>query len=406
MFHVKPHTRHKQRGALWFAFLPILLGASLVLAPHTQSKRLQEISHATILAEAKTALIAYAQSQPYLVNAGRQKGAPFLPCPVRTSSYEGSAGGSCGSALKPQVGKLPWRTLNTTPLTNPYGDCVWYVVAGNAKYQRNNRSHFNSDAREWLTYDNDMGIAAILFPNQQAAKGAATRHYLCGTSHAFEAFFDPSAHSLLDAPKDATITIPAHLSAVLVKKSDVFENYTNHPRFSKHNQQLAHALALCWYELWQNSKKLYPTPIALDDTRRYNDYVSDEALRYGRVPINSLEDAAEDCETLNMSSERLFVQNHGFHWKSHWFMTMAETCIETQDTCLVIQELACFAVFAFAGEPLEGQARKPSRWIGDYLEAPLLRLWGANNNQSVANSNDQAYCLQPDGALTAMTLSR
>jgi hypothetical protein len=63
-----------------------------------------------------------------------------LPCPSTRAPATGEEEGS-NSVLNPDclgqyesvVGRLPWKTLGIEPLRDGYGECLWYVVAGNYK---------------------------------------------------------------------------------------------------------------------------------------------------------------------------------------------------------------------------------------------------------------------------------
>lgn len=78
---------------------------------------------------AKQSLLAYA-----VTYGDTHSTAPgFLPCPDEGNTTEGTYLGSCGNKNVSQLGKLPWKTLDMTPIRDGQGECLWLAVAGTFK---------------------------------------------------------------------------------------------------------------------------------------------------------------------------------------------------------------------------------------------------------------------------------
>jgi hypothetical protein len=87
---------------------------------------------AAALAQAKEALIGFAANYRD-THPGTVFG--YLPCPdVDGAATEGSAELICGATDVTVIGRLPWKTLGLPPLRDGSGECLWYAVSGNFKY--------------------------------------------------------------------------------------------------------------------------------------------------------------------------------------------------------------------------------------------------------------------------------
>lgn len=129
-------SRRTQTGLALTGLILVLLiaGAAYALAARQNSLSLQVAQQARTvkaLAQARALLKDYAQSF-HLVGAHAVPTPGFLPCPDGDS--DGSADMSCGSAGVFAVGRFPYRTLGAEPLRDGQGECLWYAVAGNFKY--------------------------------------------------------------------------------------------------------------------------------------------------------------------------------------------------------------------------------------------------------------------------------
>ena len=125
----------KQKGLVLLALVIVIV---LAVASYTFSN----ISLSTIKAErdkhtqqslrkAKQALISYAVNYPEITAAIRGPG--YLPCPdllnIGTSSPN-----NCKTAGVPNVGRLPWVTLNVGDLRDGANERLWYAVSVNFDY--------------------------------------------------------------------------------------------------------------------------------------------------------------------------------------------------------------------------------------------------------------------------------
>jgi hypothetical protein len=130
--------RGHQRGAALLVFFLVLftLGAFGLLRELNRSEGKASREHATdlALAQAKEALIGYAATYRNHTGQGEEVNG-YLPCPDTDNDGEAepSKSGTCGAKDEIIVGRLPWKTLGLPPLTDGSGECLWYVVSGNAK---------------------------------------------------------------------------------------------------------------------------------------------------------------------------------------------------------------------------------------------------------------------------------
>lgn len=138
----------KQSGAgLLIMMLVLMLSASTFMMTRFDGQSVEvERDKRTIvaLAEAKRALIAYAQNE-YLkkrdcVSKTNCPRPGDLPCPDLNN--DGQSEFSCGNALgttgqDQRLGRLPWKTLGVGDLRDGYGERLWYAVSNN--YKNNTR---------------------------------------------------------------------------------------------------------------------------------------------------------------------------------------------------------------------------------------------------------------------------
>ncbi|QID18795.1 hypothetical protein G3580_14900 [Nitrogeniibacter mangrovi] len=126
--------KRRQAGLVLPALILVLLLGALAMAFARQQSRIasqvrQQQTTVARLAEARRLLLEYAQSY-HLTHPGQSTG--YLLCP--DTDNDGAAELSCGSAGDFAIGRLPYRTLGTVPLRDGFGECLWYAVAGNFKY--------------------------------------------------------------------------------------------------------------------------------------------------------------------------------------------------------------------------------------------------------------------------------
>jgi len=119
------------------------------------------------LAQAREALIGYAATYRDL-HPNETFG--YLPCPDRGTGVEGQAQSACGGADVTVIGRLPWKTLDLPPLRDASGECLWYAVSGNFKYNPKTADLMNSDSNgliEVMAPDGTSFVAGAL-PRQRA----------------------------------------------------------------------------------------------------------------------------------------------------------------------------------------------------------------------------------------------
>lgn len=111
---------------------------------------------------AKQALIGYAVNFPEIdrdTGSDVINGPGYLPCPDINNN--GRAGGSCSSSGRTTIGRLPYKTLEVSELTDSTGARLWYVLSDNF---RNNPAlePLNSDTAGQLSVDGGTDVVAVL----------------------------------------------------------------------------------------------------------------------------------------------------------------------------------------------------------------------------------------------------
>lgn len=100
--------------------------------------------------EAKNALIAWSSSQAWSSNTNDQPGS--LPCPdTDNDGYANLIGGACSS----QIGRLPWKTINSQELRDNSGEILWYALSPNFR-NSSGVTVINSDVQGQLTLYSDQ----------------------------------------------------------------------------------------------------------------------------------------------------------------------------------------------------------------------------------------------------------
>jgi hypothetical protein len=152
----------REAGAALLAFmLVVVVGASFILVSSLNANVRQYVrkeASTRALSEAKAALIGYAINYP---ETHPGEGPGYLPCP--DISNNGSAGGSCSLAGGTTIGRLPWKTLETTELRDEVGERLWYAVSDNYKNNPKNLPRLNSEAPGNFTVDGRSDIVAVIF---------------------------------------------------------------------------------------------------------------------------------------------------------------------------------------------------------------------------------------------------
>ena len=128
---------YRQRGLALLALLTLLSLFGLYLfvgqLSATQFQLAREEKSAAALAEARQALVDEAVTRVSINDAGYLR-LPDLGVNVGAPA-EGYASGTFAEDGKDLsvIGKFPWKTLDTGPLRDSTGQCLWYVVSGRFK---------------------------------------------------------------------------------------------------------------------------------------------------------------------------------------------------------------------------------------------------------------------------------
>ncbi|PKO51790.1 MAG: hypothetical protein CVU27_05390, partial [Betaproteobacteria bacterium HGW-Betaproteobacteria-20] len=138
--------RSQHGGALIILVLVLLLAGTTVIFSKLDGSDVRierDKNTALALAEAKVALIGFVIKTTDITTPS------YLPNPdLKLSSVipEGSESGGLGAVDISLIGKLPWSSLDISPLKDGWNECLWYVVSG--RYKKNpNTSVFNWDVQ-------------------------------------------------------------------------------------------------------------------------------------------------------------------------------------------------------------------------------------------------------------------
>jgi hypothetical protein len=185
------------------------------------------------MAQAREALIGYAATYRDL-HPNEVFG--YLPCPDRGTGVEGQAQSACGGADVTVIGRLPWKTLDLPPLRDASGECLWYAVSGNFKYNPKTADLMNRDSNgliEVMAADGTGFVAgaspqhraiAVVFspgailPGQDRALATANPPTVCGGGKHYSSGpdtnkYDPANYLDIDIASDidnAAASTPAN----------------------------------------------------------------------------------------------------------------------------------------------------------------------------------------------------
>lgn len=197
--------RRRQGGAALLLFLLVVVAVGAYALLRSLNAQVHQRVAARVtgaaLAEARAALIGYA-----LAYAETHPGQPqgYLPCPDRDGDGDAD---TCGAAGETVIGWLPWRTLETGPLRDGAGACLWYVVSGTHKASP--KQALTPDTAGRIELRDGSGaivlgatatgraIAAVLAPGaalgaQDRRRGAPASHTECGSSDPGAPVRDPA----------------------------------------------------------------------------------------------------------------------------------------------------------------------------------------------------------------------
>jgi len=152
-------TPHKQSGAALLALmLVIIAGASYMLVSNLNANTRfynRQIETASVLREAKAALLAYSVSYP---EKYASSGPGVMPCPDLNNN--GSASGNCSYTGATTLGRFPWKTVGVGEFKDHHGEHIWYVVSDN--FRTPLVTQINSETPGTLKVDSNDDIVAVL----------------------------------------------------------------------------------------------------------------------------------------------------------------------------------------------------------------------------------------------------
>lgn len=177
----------RQRGAALLVFMLLLtvsVAVFLLSGISPQSKRLASPFHnSAVLAQAKTALIAYARlSEGPGASGNTNLNFRYLPCPDQDG--DGLAESPCGE--NSAEGWLPWMSLGLPPLRDASGVCLRYAVSADYKRDASGPPVITTLPDGDFTLHNSdglisEGVVAVLFAPGENVAGQS-RGFAAGTA--------------------------------------------------------------------------------------------------------------------------------------------------------------------------------------------------------------------------------
>ncbi len=441
-------ARVKQRGYALLILIALLTTAAATvtvnaLTNNGNNQIARDKITAAALAQAREALIGYAITYAE-THSGNVLG--YLPCPDTSGTDlggEGAAAGNCGAKNVSALGRLPWKTLDLTPLRGGDNECLWYAVSGTYKYNiktdlmnwdtNGQLQVYDSDGTTLLTPANNQAVAVIFAPGT-AASGqdrSGTTAPECGGNYTASNYLDS-----IGAFNNATVSANANALSpfrvgdsalqtsdrmVFVTKQDIWDAMQKRNDFLSmlDNMTLKTAECIAYFALHNNtsSNKSLPWPALLSPSNS-NDYsvntnYNDVMETYsGRVPyrVNTSHNATGN----SIPSPYYLLQSDGANcpagwanlypwwnnWKDHLFYGISQkykpannaTAACDNDHCVHVNGSGNYAaVVIFANQKLSWQTRAsnvtdPQRGIAsNYLEgrnANYIASGHANGNEN------------------------
>mgnify|MGYP003384266397 FL=1 len=172
----QPSLNGGQRGAALLVFMLLLtmsVAAFLLTGMSQFSRQLASPFHnSAVLAEAKTALIAYARLSDPELSSQTGLNYRYLPCPDQDG--DGLAESPCGSSSA--EGWLPWMSLGLPPLRDASGSCLRYAVSAAYKLGASGPPLITALPGGDFTLNNadgiiSGGVVAVLFAPGESVAG-------------------------------------------------------------------------------------------------------------------------------------------------------------------------------------------------------------------------------------------
>lgn len=405
----------RQRGVALLVMLIILvIGFVTLLVKSLTSADIRNERQAktsTALAQAKSALIGYAITYGD-THTGEVHG--YLPCPdLNGGNPEGSAEANCGSKNVSQLGRLPWKTLDLSPLRDGDGECLWYAISGTYKnnpktdmmnWDTNGQLHaYAADGITRLDSDDNQVVAVIFAPGapregQDRSGGSAP---VCGGNYTASAYLDDdTTHSINNTDiaagefvlphehrdMDGNVIYSANDQFVYITRQDIWNAMLKRNDFMTALSTMTQKATECLADYGRRnnagaSDKRLPWsgrfwPNASDYLTDSN-YDDEDGRLAGRLPyrVNSSDSDSSNqivspyyqltSDGSNCPSVADWATYHPWwtNWKDHLFYALADDFkpsggSSSCGTCLKINSGGDYAaVVMFAGKQLAGQTR-------------------------------------------------
>ncbi|MCZ6773045.1 MAG: hypothetical protein O7G83_13860, partial [Proteobacteria bacterium] len=164
----------RQRGVIILVVMLIALSASSFVMLKALNANVTHAVSADLdtkqaLMEAKQALIGYAVAYADGTHAV-DKGPGHLPCPdTAGGNDQGVAESECLLTNDDETGRLPFRTLGVSELTDGSGAALWYAVSNNHRSAAT--PPLNSDTAGTLSVDGGSDVVAVIIAPGAALEG-------------------------------------------------------------------------------------------------------------------------------------------------------------------------------------------------------------------------------------------
>lgn len=254
------HASQAQRGIMLILLvfiIGIVATTYLLHALNAESIRTdRDLRTSKALAEARTALLGYAATYDDL-HSGEVFG--YLPCPDLSATDPNGEGSQspCESKNVSVLGKLPWKTLDISPIRDGDGECLWFAVSGNYKsnpktddFSPNTTGLINvlaADGTSYLADSTNPAVAVIFAPGpvlngqSRSIDDTATK---CGGNYVASNYLDSDTTSNTNNAVVSSVanTVSTFIAAtnsqltanqadqfndrlLIIRKSDVFAVY-------------------------------------------------------------------------------------------------------------------------------------------------------------------------------------
>lgn len=382
------HPLHiRQRGAalLLFALIFLIVGLGMFFGKSPAPAHIERDDiTAKALAQAKAALIGYAVTYH---DRKPNENYGYLPCPDKEN--KGVAEPSCGTTDESVIGRLPWKTLGLPPLRDGNGECLWYVVSGQAKNEPKTPA-YNWDTVGLLQLKDFAGnfiagttpheqplaivfsVGALLTGKSRTSAGDSE----CGGSNAIDDYLD----QIFVGGVQKTGLTPGAISSNLVEfrtaNAESIGNGTNNDR----------ALPIVSREIFDLIKLRTDFKLSIEALL---DEITTPCLN--NIPLNTLPPSSANKGIDNLATyitstspvncipyndPNTFKRKFFDNWKNNvLYATMSSTDIsDPLKTITVGDKTECKGILVFGGQRTAAQTRNDTADSNNYLEALLSIL--------------------------------